>query len=133
VKLTAGDPLAAERLVVPDQPIYYQYFGPIHTRDVLADVDQRARINAAADSALRGLEPLVHLDAVDFNACVRLSRTFAVDSGLLTDERVRRIIEEVEADGGSASMIMLGHAVFSTRMFAGASETTLGIHRVRSL
>jgi pantoate kinase len=133
VKLKVGDPLAAERLPVPEQPIYYQYFGPIHTRDVLADVEQRARINAAADLALKGLEELVHLDAVDFNACVRLSRAFAVDSGLLTDERVRRIIEEVEADGGSASMIMLGHAVFSTRSFAGAQQTMLGIHRVRML
>lgn len=133
VKLTAGDPLAVERLSVPDQPIYYRYFGPIHTRDVLADLEQRARINAAADSALQGLAELVRLDEVDFNACVRLSKRFAVDSGLLTDDRVRRIIEEVEADGGSASMIMLGHAVFSTRSFAGAQQTMLGIYRVRSL
>ncbi len=133
VKLTAGDPLGAERLSVPDQPIYYQYFGPIHTSDVLADVERRARINAAADSALETLKELVRLDAVDFNACVRLSKRFAVDSGLLTDDRVRRIIEEVEAEGGSASMIMLGHAVFSTRSFAGAKQTMLGIHRVRSL
>jgi len=132
VKLTAGDPLAAERLPVPEQPIYYRYFGPIHTREVLANVEQRVRINAAADRALERLEELVHLDTVDFAACVRLSRDFADESGLLTDERVRTIIEEVERAGGSASMIMLGHAVFSTEDFPGAQETRLGIHRVRS-
>ena len=56
----------------------------------------------------------------------------AADSGLLTDERVRGIIEEVERSAGAASMIMLGHAVFSTRAFPGAQETQLGIYRVRA-
>jgi pantoate kinase len=130
VKLTAGDPLAAERLPVPDQPIYFRYFGPIHTREILADVTRRSRINAAADGALGRLQDLVKLDTVDFDACVRLSRDFAANSGLMTDDRVRRVIEEVEADGGSASMIMLGHAVFSTRAFPGARGTQLGIYHV---
>ena len=132
VKLTAGDPLAADRLAVPDQTIYYRYFGPIRTRDILADVERRERINRAADAALAQLDDLVHLESVDFEACVRLSRTFAADSGLLTDDRVRGIIEEVERSGGAASMIMLGHAVFSTRAFPGAQETKLGIYRVKA-
>jgi pantoate kinase len=131
VKLVVGDPLAAERLSVPEQPIYYRYFGPIQTSEVLSDLERRERINGAADAALRGLEALVHLDTVDFNACVGLSKVFAVDSGLLTDSHVRKVIDEVEAEGGSASMIMLGHAVFSTRTFPEAQRTTLGIYRVR--
>jgi len=133
VKLVAGDPLAAERLSVPEQSIYYRYFGPIRTSDVLADLGQRERINAAADTALKGLEALVHLDSVDFNACVRISKVFAADSGLLTNVDVREVIAGVEAEGGSASMIMLGHAVFSTRSFPGAQQTKLGIHKVRTL
>lgn len=130
VKLKAGDPLAAERLPVPEQPIYYRYFDPIHTREVLADVARRGRINKAADVALTRLEGLVKLDTVDFDACVSLSRDFAVDSGLLSDDRVQRVIREVEAEGGSASMIMLGHAVFSTRAFEGAQQTRLGVYQV---
>lgn len=133
VKLTVGDPLAAERLSVPDQDIYYRYFGPIRTSDVLADPEQRHRINAAADAALVKLEQLARLDTIDFDACVRLSNVFARDSGLLRDERVKRVIDDVETAGGSASMIMLGHAVFSTGQFEGAERTTLGRHRVRVL
>jgi pantoate kinase len=130
VKLTVGDPLAAERLPVPEQPIYYRYFGPIHTREILADVDRRARINGAADRALSRLTEVVKLDTVDFGACVQLSRDFAMESGLMSDARVRSVVEEIEDAGGSASMIMLGHAVFSTRPFADARETRLGVHRM---
>ena len=43
------------------------------------------------------------------------------------------IVEEVEADGGAASMIMLGNAVFATAAFAGAKETRLTRHRARAL
>jgi len=133
VKLKVGDPLAADRLAVPDQDIYYRYFGPIRTSAVLADPEQRHRINKAADAALLGLEQIAGLDTIDFDACVRLSSVFAKDSGLLEDERVKLVIQEVDAAGGSASMIMLGHAVFSTRQFEGAEQTRLGIHSVRVL
>lgn len=133
VKLKAGYPLAAEPLSVPEQPIYYRYFGPIHTRDILADPAQRDRINRAADRALRRLEEIVKLDAVDFNACIRLSKIFAMDSGLLRDLRVQQVVQEIEDENGSASMIMLGHAVFSTRSFDGAQKTMLGRHKVRML
>ena len=62
-----------------------------------------------------------------------LSKRFAVDSGLLSDERVQASIAEVEDGGGSASMIMLGNAVFSTTDFTGAIETRLTRQRGRLL
>jgi pantoate kinase len=133
VRLKPGHPLAAEPLAVGEQPIYYRHFGPIHTRDVLADPARRDRINRAADAALEKLEELVKLGTVDFNACIRVSKVFAVDSGLLSDPRVRRVIQEIEADNGCASMIMLGHAVFSTQFFKGAQKTMLGRYKVSML
>ncbi len=130
VRLKAGHPLAAEPLPVPEQPIYYRSFGPIHTKEILADPVERERINRAAEAALARLAELVRLPSVDFDACIRLAAAFARDSGLLRDERVQGAIRAIEADGGSASMIMLGHAVFSTRPFEGAQETRLGRYRV---
>ena len=133
VKLTPGEPLGAQRLAVEEQPIYYRYFGPISTRAVLSDEEARKRINGAADSALRVLDQLNNQDEVDLNACIEVCRVFAADSDLLRDQAVRGTIEEIEASGGSASMIMLGNAVFSTRGFAGASQTTLSMGKARLL
>ncbi len=133
VKLTSGEPLAAERLAVEGQSIYYRHFGPISTREVLSDAEARDRINRAADRALEQLGVFSERDRVDFDACIEVCKTFAVDSELLRDDSVIRTIDEIEAAGGSASMIMLGNAVFSTLSFAGASSSALSQKKARLL
>ena len=125
VKLKRGYPLAAERLPIPAQPIYYRYFSSIQTKTILENAERRERINRAADETLQALEKLTKSDAVDFNACIQLSKQFSLNSGLLEDSRVKETINGIEAAGGVASMIMLGNAVFSTQPFEGATETTL--------
>ena len=125
VKLKRGYPLTAERLPVPEQPIYYRYFSSIQTKVILENAERRERINRAADEALQALGKLTKSDVVDFNACIRLSKQFSLNSGLLEHERVQEVIREIEAAGGVASMIMLGNAVFSTQSFEGATQTKL--------
>ena len=125
VKLKRGYPLAAERLPIPAQPIYYRYFSSIQTKTILESAERRDRINRAADDTLQALEQLTKSEAVDFNACIQLSKQFSLNSGLLEDTRVKETIRSVEEAGGVASMIMLGNAVFSTQSFEGATETTL--------
>ena len=125
VKLKRGYPLAAERLPIPSQPVYYRYFSSIQTKAILESAQRRERINRAADETLQALEILTKAESVDFNACIRLSKQFSLNSGLLEDARVQETIREIEEAGGIASMIMLGNAVFSTHPFEGATETTL--------
>ena len=133
VKLREGHPLAAKPLGIREQPVYYRYFGPISTREVLKDPAQKERINSAADRALADIQGLMKADAVDFEACIGISRWFASHSGLLQDQRVQQVIQQVEEAGGRASMIMLGNAVFSTRRFAQAQETMLSNQKAKVL
>ena len=130
-KLTPGDPLAAVPLPVAEQAVFYRYFGPIVTSEIIGDPEHAARINAAADAALSDLDRLAGRGIAAFGAYVAVAKRFAVASGLLRHAEVRRIISEVEAAGGAASMIMLGNAVFSNMAFEGASKTRLVRHRVR--
>ncbi len=127
VKLQEGAPLVADRLPIAEQPIYYRYFGPIQTSEVLGNREQTLRINRAADVALNTLRTLAHAKANTelFNACFAVSKQFSVESGLLSDARVIDTIAQIEAAGGVASMIMLGNGVFSTYPFAGAVKTRL--------
>ena len=127
VKLKEGSPLTADRLPIAEQPIYYRYFGPIQTSEVLGNREQTLRINRAADVALRRLQTLTSAkpNADLFNACFAVSKQFSVESGLLSDARVIDTIAGIEAEGGVASMIMLGNGVFSTHSFQNAVETRL--------
>jgi len=133
VKLREGDPLAAVRTSVPEQPIFYRYFGPIDTRSVIGSAEQKQRINAAADTALAALAILIDAREAAAESYIEASKAFAIASGLLTDPRVRHTIEQVEAAGGHASMVMLGHAVFSTAPFDGATETQMSIRAAEVL
>ena len=130
-KLVPGDPLAATALPVAEQTVFYRYFSPIRTREIIGDPDHAGRINAAADTALSDLAELAGRGVPEFREYVAVAKRFSVASGLLRHPEVRWIIAEVEAAGGAASMIMLGNAVFSTILFDGASETMLAKHRVR--
>ena len=130
-KLVPGDPLAAVALPVAEQTVFYRYFGPIVTSEIIGDPGHAARINAAADAALSDIGRLADRGAAAFGEYVAVARRFSVANGLLHHAEVRRVISEVEAAGGAASMIMLGNAVFSTVAFEGASETRLARHRVR--
>lgn len=125
VKLVAGDPLAALEAPVAAQPIYHRHFAQLDTSSVLGSREQKERINAAAETALAALAGLLDAGETDMAAYIEASKAFAIDSGLLTDGRVAAAIAEAEAAGGRASMIMLGHAVFSTAPFDGAVETRL--------
>ena len=127
VKLKEGAPLVADRLPIAEQPIYYRYFGPIQTSEVLGNREQTARINRAADVALNVLQTLTSAESSPelFNACFTVSKRFSVESGLLSDVQVIDTIAQIEAEGGVASMIMLGNGVFSTHPFEDAVETKL--------
>ena len=127
VKLKEGSPLVADRLSIAEQPIYYRYFGPIQTSEVLGNREQTTRINRAADVALSALKTLTNAKPSHelFDACFAVSKQFSMESGLLSDARVINTIANIEADGGVASMIMLGNGVFSTHAFEDAVETRL--------
>ncbi len=127
VKLKEGAPLVADKLSIPEQPIYYRYFGPIRTSEVLRDKEQTKHINRAADTALTILQKLTRTQSNPdlFTECFAVAKQFSVDSGLLNDTRVIETVAQIEAAGGVASMIMLGNGVFSTHAFDGATETQL--------
>lgn len=133
VKLKEGAPLVADKLPIPEQPIYYRYFGPIQTSEVLRDSEQTKRINCAADAALAALQRLIHIPSNPelFTACFAVAKQFSVESGLLSDARVIDTIAQIESADGVASMIMLGNGVFSTHAFDGATETRLAKNPAR--
>ena len=130
-KFVPGDPLASVPLPVPEQPVFYRYFSPIMTREIIGDPGHAARINAAADAALADLGKLADQQVSAFSEYVAVAKRFSVASGLLRHPDVKRIIADVEAAGDAASMIMLGNAVFATAAFEGAKATRLARQRAR--
>ncbi len=126
VKTKVGDPLAATVLKMPPTPIHWRYFGKISTSEILADHQRHQRINDAADSALGTIQSAINDGTtITFDDLIELALEFAETSDLLMDERVKESISKARSNGGTATMIMLGNAVFSTAPFPGSTETAL--------
>lgn len=133
VKLKVGEPLGALSLPVEEQDVYYRYFSPILTKEIIGDPRHAALINAAADEALVELDRLRSAGETRFEAYIAVAKRFAEQSELMRDPSVLAAIAQAEQAGGAASMIMLGNAVFSTVDFEGATRTRLMRHSVQTL
>ena len=117
IKRKQGNPLKAERLNVKEKIVYCQWFGKLDTKKVITNKAAEKRINKAGDMALKKIKRDMKLAEV-----IEISKTFAKESGLLRNKKVIGTIKEIENKGGKASMIMLGHAVFSNIPFKGAKR-----------
>ncbi len=80
---------------------------PIETKTLLKDDEKKKQIASLGEKAVEAL--LKHPDPESF---MRISRKFAMDSGLMS-EPVRSAVKALEEKHISASMIMLGNSVFA--------------------
>lgn len=118
VRLEPGAPGIGrvDRIPVPALGVDYVVKGPISTREVLSDKAALKEINRAGEAALKAL-----LKKPTLQEFMHISRRFTVEAGLASDWALDAI-EAVEAAGGSASMIMLGDAVFAFKGGAALEE-----------
>ena len=126
VKTRVGHPLSAISIDLPPTPVHWRHFGKIRTSKILADHKRHQRINNAADKALALIQNTVSNNpSINLSDLIPLALDFAESSGLLVDEHVKNSISQAQSNGGVATMIMLGNAVFSTAPFSGSTKTML--------
>jgi pantoate kinase len=109
VRLEPGAPGRGivDRIPVPPLQVHYVVKGPISTKEVLSDEKVMKAVNQKGRSCLKEL--LKRPTLAEF---MRLSKHFSLQTCLASDW-AKDVIEAVEREGGTASMIMLGDAVFA--------------------
>ncbi|MBW2988856.1 hypothetical protein KY358_00905 [Candidatus Woesearchaeota archaeon] len=140
MKLKKGKPLEGVSFGVEGIDVYYRLISRIKTKDIINDTVKARRINKAGDRALkkaaglflqakrsRKAEGRLSIKAKKelLGRVIRISKDFSAESGLLTDKRVKNLIKAVEDNGGNASMMMLGNAVFADIPFRGCSKAKI--------
>jgi pantoate kinase len=118
IKRHKFEPLSVEQLPVPPQLLHCRIFGPIHTPDVINSREKLKAINRAGRAAMQEITDAG--DSLTMAGLFRISRDFAAGSGLLQSARLRAALDNAEAAGHSATMIMLGEAAVSTGPFPGS-------------
>jgi len=118
-KYKRGSPLSGVEFDVKKSFIYYRVFGKLDTKKVINSRLKKRKINKAGDRALKRVKLLKNKNLKDI---IRISRDFAVESGLMKDRRVKDLVRDIENNGGNASMIMLGNAVFADIPFKGCKK-----------
>jgi pantoate kinase len=125
IKLVPSSHFTLEKLPLNNSPVYIRNFSKLLTSSVISDKNARELINKAGNEALEKVKNLRDTNAITFKDIITISKTFAIESRLLKDERVKQMIGEIEKKGGHASMIMLGNSVFSDIPFDGATRLVI--------
>jgi len=109
------------RLPIKNKEIYYQYFSSIETKKIISDEKIKTAINNAGINALNKIKKLSK-NNLNLKNIIKISKEFALNSGLLKNKKVAGLIKNIENNSGNASMIMLGNAVFSDIKFKGSRK-----------
>ncbi len=122
MKIKKGKPLEVVNLGMNNVNIYYSFFSKIQTKKVINSRLKKKRINKAGDRALKRIKSLRNKTLKDI---IRISKDFALESGLLKNKKVKNLIKQIENKNGNASMIMLGNSVFADIPFKGCKKARI--------
>lgn len=95
----------------PD-PLHYCIFGPISTQEILNDPHFQQTLAREGESGLTWLRE--NHQSTSLEALLDRSLEFAGRTDLLRSESVRTAIDAIRAQGGHATMVMLGQSVIAT-------------------
>lgn len=111
------------KIKTKEKYVYCRVFSSLSTKDILSDNTLLLRVEKSATEALQKIEnELSEKHVLLLSDAFAISKQFVLKGGLLKNTQVKKTIEEIERNGGSASMIILGNAVMSTIPFTGATQ-----------
>lgn len=117
LKLKPSSHFEVRKMGISNIGVYCRYFSKISTKSIINNPKLKSRINKAASKALNRIRTD---KKIKFTDIIRVSKKFSAESGLLKDSQTIKTIKSIEDNGGNASMIMLGNAVFSDKPFKDA-------------
>lgn len=118
-KYRKGNPLKGIKLPIKNRFVYYKIFAPLDTKKVITNNKIKDKINKAG---LRALKKVKGERDITLGKLIEISKEFSVESGLLRDKKVVNLIKKIGEEGNSASMVMLGNAVYSDKPFKGSKR-----------
>ncbi|MBI3027566.1 hypothetical protein HYY70_05640 [Candidatus Woesearchaeota archaeon] len=121
LKLKPSSHFIIEKLPINGINVYCRCFGRISTKSIITNQELKNKISDAASMSLNKIEHMKNSrKQINFREIIKISKEFAVNSRLLKNKKVAGTIMGIEKNNGSASMIMLGNAVFSDTHFKGS-------------
>ncbi len=96
--------------------IYYKIFGKLDTKKIITNKKIKNKINKAGINAINKIKSIKN---PTLREIIKISKEFAVKSSLLKNKKIINLIGKIEKNNGSASMMMLGNAIFSDKRFKG--------------
>ena len=123
IKLKPSSHFVVKKLPLNNIEVYCKYFSKVSTKAIITNKKLKDKINNAATDTLSKIQQLLKANKnIQFKDIIKISKNFAVNSRLLKDKKTIETIENIKKEDGTASMIMLGNAVFSDKSFEGASK-----------
>lgn len=126
VKWVNSAEFKVDHLPFEGKTVYYRVFSPLSTKTILSDKEKKEKVNKAGNKTLLRLKEMVKGE-LTLEDIFKLSKQFCLDSDLIQDTQVMQTINEIENNGGKATMILLGNGVVSTIPFTNSKPLKISI------
>ncbi len=119
---------------IKEKFVYCRVFSPLSTKEILSNKELLIQVEKSAKKALKKIKNELRKKRVLLlSDMFAISHKFVSTSGLLRDSNVIKTIQEIEKNGGMASMIILGNAVMSNIPFPGATKYEISNNKAKLL
>lgn len=105
-------PFDCVKICPQTDPLHYRVFGPISTKEILADPKFQQTLEREGTAGIEWLQE--YHETINLSQLLDRSLQFAERTELLTHEPVRREVDHCRDNGGHATMVMLGQSVIAT-------------------
>lgn len=115
-----------KKIPMNNRRIYYKVFGKLDTKSIITNEKSEKKINYAAYASLKKINLLLKKNNKNLlEKIIKISKEFALKSGLLKNKHIIEFIKKIEKDKSSATMIMLGNSMFSNKPFKGSRSAMI--------
>ena len=125
-----GHPLFAKKIDIKQNSMYYKSFGPIDTKKIITNDIMKQKINKFG---LESIHKIQKLKKIRLSDLISEAKSFSEKTGLIRNTKVKKLIDNIEKNGGYASMNMLGNSVFSNIQFKGCNKIKISTKGARLL
>jgi len=138
IKLKPSYKFKVKKLNIKNKKIHYKVFSKLDTKKIITNKKIKNKINKACINSLKTIKKITNkntrenqrfsvsrkskISVISLKKIINISKEFSINSNLLKNKYIVKSIDKIEKNNGSASMIMLGNAVFSNKRFKGSKE-----------
>lgn len=105
--------------------LYFQVYSELSTKSILTNSDLVNRINQIGKKKLDEIQLVINKNDFTLHELLDICYSFCLETGFIQKSDVKEALNKIRSKDVSATMILIGNAIVSTKPFFGCKQLTI--------